>query len=194
MDPIARIKAERQDARDLDDPNADLCFLALSESGKPSVRTLVLRDITADGFTLFINKTSPKWSIIQANNQAEMLIWYTNSQTQYRISGLIEELAPSFIEHNWHRRPTASKYMDYSYASLGSQSSQIDGRDALVGHIDGLKEKHREEELVTPESAAGIVLRPEVIEMLDLNMPHRIHDRRRFVLTDGKWRFTQLMP
>ncbi|MBT7877732.1 MAG: hypothetical protein HN738_06595 [Gammaproteobacteria bacterium] len=194
MDPIARIKAERQDARDLDDPNADLCFLALSESGKPSVRTLVLRDITADGFTLFINKTSPKWSIIQANNQAEMLIWYTNSQTQYRISGLIEELAPSFIEHNWHRRPTASKYMDYSYASLGSQSSQIDGRDALVGHIDGLKEKHREEELVTPESAAGIVLCPEVIEMLDLNMPHRIHDRRRFVLTDGKWRFTQLMP
>ena len=194
MDPIARIKAERQDARDLDDPNADLCFLALSESGKPSVRTLVLRDITADGFTLFINMTSPKWSIIQANNQAEMLIWYTNSQTQYRISGLIEELAPSFIEHNWHRRPTASKYMDYSYASLGSQSSQIDGRDALIGHIDGLKEKHREEELVTPESAAGIVLRPEVIEMLDLNMPHRIHDRRRFVLTDGKWRFTQLMP
>ena len=194
MDPIARIKAERQDARDLDDPNADLCFLALSESGKPSVRTLVLRDITADGFTLFINKTSPKWSIIQANNQAEMLIWYTNSQTQYRISGLIKELAPSFIEHNWHRRPTASKYMDYSYASLGSQSSQIDGRDALIGHIDGLKEKHREEELVTPESAAGIVLCPEVIEMLDLNMPHRIHDRRRFVLTDGKWRFTQLMP
>lgn len=194
MDPIARIKAERQDARNLDDPNADLCFLALSESGKPSVRTLVLRDITADGFTLFINKTSPKWSILQANNQAEMLIWYTNSQTQYRINGLIEELAPSVIEQNWHRRPAASKYMDYSYESLGSQSSQIDARDDLIGHINGLKEEHPEEEMVTPESAAGIVLHPEVIEMLDLNMPNRIHDRRRFVLTDGKWQSTQLIP
>ena len=194
MDPIARIKAERLDARNADDPNADLCFLALSESGKPSVRTLVLRDITTDGFTLFINKTSPKWSIILSNSQAEMLIWYTNSQTQYRISGLIEELAPSVIEHNWHRRPTASKYMDYSYESLGSQSSQIDARDDLIGHIKELKEEHPEEALVTPESAVGIMLHPEVIEMLDLNSPDRIHDRRRFVFTDREWRSTQLIP
>jgi pyridoxamine 5'-phosphate oxidase len=194
MDPIARIKAERLDARNADDPNADLCFLALSESGKPSVRTLVLRDITTDGFTLFINKTSPKWSIILSNSQAEMLIWYTNSQTQYRISGFIEELAPSVIEHNWHRRPTASKYMDYSYESLGSQSSQIDARDDLIGHIKELKEEHPEEALVTPESAVGIMLHPEVIEMLDLNSPDRIHDRRRFVFTDREWRSTQLIP
>jgi pyridoxamine 5'-phosphate oxidase len=194
MDPIARIQADRQDARNVDDPNADLCVLALSESDRPSVRTLVLRDITADGFTLFINKTSPKWSIIQANNKAEMLIWYTNSQTQYRINGLIEELDPSVIEQNWHRRPSGSKYMDYSYESLGSQSSEINSRDDLVGHIKGLKEEHPEEEMVTPESAAGIMLRPEVIEMLDLNMPNRIHNRRRFVLIDGKWQSTQLIP
>ena len=194
MDPIARIKAERLDARNADDPNADLCFLALSESGKPSVRTLVLRDITASGFTLFINKTSPKWSIIQANSQAEMLIWYTNSQTQYRISGFIKALAPSVIEHNWHRRPTASKYMDYSYESLGSQSSQIDARDDLIRHIKELKEEYPEEALVTPESAVGIMLHPEVIEMLDLNSPDRIHDRRRFVFTDREWRSTQLIP
>jgi pyridoxamine 5'-phosphate oxidase len=194
MDPIARIQSDRQDARNFDDPNAELCFLALSESGKPSVRTLVLRDVTADGFTLFVNKTSPKWSIIQENNKAEMLIWYTNSQTQYRITGLIEELAPSVIEHNWHRRPSGSKYMDYSYESLGSQSSEIDSRDDLAEHIKGLKKEHQEEEMVTPESAAGILLRPEVIEMLDLNMPNRIHDRRRFVLIDSKWQTTQLIP
>jgi pyridoxamine 5'-phosphate oxidase len=194
MDPIKRIQTDRQDARNFDDPNADLCFLALSESGKPSIRTLVLRDVTAEGFTLFVNKTSPKWSIIQANNKAEMLIWYTNSQTQYRISGVIEALDPSVIEHNWHRRPSGSKYMDYSYDSLGSQSSEIDSRDVLVKHIKGLKEEHPEEEMVTPESATGIVLRPEVIEMLDLNMPNRIHDRRRFVLLDGKWQSTQLIP
>ena len=34
MDPIERIQADRQDARNNDDPNADLCFLALSESGQ----------------------------------------------------------------------------------------------------------------------------------------------------------------
>lgn len=194
MDPIERIQSDRQDARNFDDPNADLCFLALSESGRPSVRTLVLRDVTADGFTLFVNKTSPKWSIMQGNKQAEMLLWYTNSQTQYRIFGLIEELEPSVIEQNWHRRPAGSKYMDYTYQSLGPQSSKIDSRDDLVDHIQGLKEEHPEDEMATPESAAGILLRPEAIEMLDLNMPNRIHDRRRFVLIDGKWQSTQLIP
>ena len=194
MDPIERIKNERQEARNQDDPNADLCFLALSESEKPSVRTLVLRDVSDDGFTLFINKTSPKWSIIQTNNKAEMLIWYSTSQTQYRIYGLIEKLSPSIIEHNWHRRPPESKYIDYSYESLGSQSSQINSMDDLTGHIKELKEAHPEEEMVKPESAAGIVLRPEVIEMLDLSTPNRIHDRRRFDLVDGKWQCTQLIP
>ena len=194
MDPITRIKTERQEARNQDDPNADLCFLALSESEKPSVRTLVLRDVSDDGFTLFINKTSPKWSIIQTNNKAEMLIWYSTSQTQYRIYGLIEKLSPSIIEHNWHRRPPESKYIDYSYESLGPQSSKINSRDDLAGHIKELKEEHQEEEMVKPESAAGIVLRPEVIEMLDLNSPSRIHDRRRFDLVDGKWQSTQLIP
>ena len=194
MDPIERIKNERQEARNQDDPNADLCFLALSESEKPSVRTLVLRDVSDDGFTLFINKTSPKWSIIQTNNKAEMLIWYSTSQTQYRIYGLIEKLSPSIIEHNWHRRPPESKYIDYSYESLGSQSSQINSIGDLTGHIKELKEAHPEEEMVKPESAAGIVLRPEVIEMLDLSTPNRIHDRRRFDLVDGKWQSTQLIP
>lgn len=194
MDPIERIKNERQEARNQDDPNADLCFLALSESEKPSVRTLVLRDVSNDGFTLFINKTSPKWSIIQTNNKAEMLIWYSTSQTQYRIYGLIEKLSPSIIEHNWHRRPPESKYIDYSYESLGPQSSKINSRDDLAEHIKELKEERQEEEMVKPESAAGIVLRPEVIEMLDLNSPSRIHDRRRFDLVDGKWQSTQLIP
>ena len=194
MDPIARIKTERQEARNQDDPNADLCFLALSESEKPSVRTLVLRDVSDDGFTLFINTTSPKWSIIQTNNKAEILIWYSKRQTQYRVYGLIEKTPPSMIEHNWHRRPPESKYIDYSYESLGSQSSQINSMDDLTGHIKELKEAHPEEEMVKPESAAGIVLRPEVIEMLDLSTPNRIHDRRRFDLVDGKWQCTQLIP
>mgnify|MGYP006098865667 FL=1 len=194
MDPIERIQADRQDARNNDDPNAGLCFLALSESGKPSVRTLVLRDVNTDGFTLFINKTSPKWSIIQSNNKAEILIWYNNSQTQYRINGLIEELTLSVIEQNWHRRPVESKYMDYAYQSLGPQSSKVNSRGDLVEHIEGLKEAHPEKEMVTPESAAGIVLRPEVIEILALNSPNRIHDRQHFSLINGKWQSTQLIP
>ena len=66
--------------------------------------------------------------------------------------------------------------------------------DDLTGHIKELKEAHPEEEMVKPESAAGIVLRPEVIEMLDLSTPNRIHDRRRFDLVDGKWQCAQLIP
>ncbi|MGV0034822.1 MAG: hypothetical protein ACNYPE_07610, partial [Candidatus Azotimanducaceae bacterium WSBS_2022_MAG_OTU7] len=117
-----------------------------------------------------------------------------NSQTQYRISGQIEELEPSVIEQNWHRRPADSKYMDYTYQSLGPQSSKIDARNDLVDHIQELRTVLPENEMATPESAAGILLRPALIEMLDLNMPNRIHDRRQYALVDGQWQATQLIP
>ena len=43
--PIDQIIRDRQVARSHEDSNADICMLALSEDGKPSVRTLVLREI-----------------------------------------------------------------------------------------------------------------------------------------------------
>ena len=77
MNPVDKIIADRQSAQKLGDPNADICFLALSINDEPSVRTLVMRNINENSFTLFVNKTSDKWRILNANNRAQLLLWYS---------------------------------------------------------------------------------------------------------------------
>lgn len=194
MSPIDKIIADRQSARDFSDPNADICFLALSNVDQPSVRTLVLRDISEHGCTLFINKTSEKWRSLSVNHRAEMLLWYSTLQRQYRIRGLVEELDRSSIESNWPRRPAGSKYLDHAYSKFQEQSKPIESHRALAQHIKTLKDTVPEESLTVPETATGLALRPTEIELLDLNDPNRIHDRKLFRREENNWIVTQLMP
>lgn len=194
MNPLEDLARDRQTARGHQDSNADICFLSLSEDSAPSVRTLVLREVTHEGLTLFINKTSQKWQIIRDNNQAEALIWMPSVQRQYRVSGTIEELGRDVIDTHWHRRPIESKYLDYSYEKLASQSAELENRDVLVDFVRGLREEVSEEDMTTSEQAAAILVRAAVIECLDLNNPERLHDRRRYTLDDGAWQQAILMP
>ena len=194
MNPIAGIIKDQQTARSQGDQNADICFLALSGEGAPSVRTLVLRDISEAGFTLFISKTSPKWRIITGNNRAELLLWYAGIRRQYRVGGFIDALEQNIIEEHWPRRPAASKYLDHAYETLGPQSSKIASRDLLLEHIDALAKKTDDRSLSIPASAGGMILRPAVIECLDLNQGDSVHDRRHYEKSDNKWIETVLMP
>lgn len=192
--PITLLQRDHTAARSLGDSNADICFLGLAENNGPSVRTLVLRGISEDGFTLFISKTSPKWRIIKDNAEAELLLWYPSIQKQYRIHGRIRVLGQESIDKNWPRRPAGSKYLDHAYTTFSAQSTEIASRDALVAHIDDHKMRQPEDELEIPETAAGIQLSPASIEILDLNAQDRIHDRRRYNITDQGWQEIQLMP
>ena len=194
MNPLDRIARDRQSARNHDDSNADICFLSLSDGNLPSVRTLVMREINPDGITLFINKTSHKWRITRANHQAQALIWFPSVQRQYRVTGGIEELDRHIIENNWHRRPVGSKYLDYSYEQFAPQSSELENRDSLMEFVRDLRTRVAEDDMSTPDQAAGILLRADVVECLDLNNPERLHDRTRYTLTEGDWQPTAIMP
>lgn len=192
--PITQLVTDRQTARSLNDSNADICFLALSDENSPSVRTLVVREISDEGVTLFINKTSPKWHTLSSNSEAEILLWYPSLQRQYRIHGFVNEMSTDSISQNWPRKPAGSKYLDYAYQSFSPQSQEISSRQALQDHIGSLKTKHPEDSLTTPPIALGITLTPTTIESLDLNAHDRIHDRQKFTRTKESWHVVQLMP
>tara|TARA_B110000196_G_scaffold312312_1_gene317421 strand:+ start:288 stop:875 length:588 start_codon:yes stop_codon:yes gene_type:complete len=195
MDPVERIQSDRAQARSLDDPNADLCFLALADSsGRASVRTLVLRDITELFITLFINRTSPKWHIIDRGGDAELLIWYPSVQRQYRIRGTLTEIDAKTIATSWQRRPVGSKYLDHVYEEMGAQSSFIDSRESLTSKLGDLKSSTSSDDLSVPPSATGVSLNYSSIDMLDLNKEDRIHDRQLFTLTGNSWISKVMIP
>jgi len=195
LDPIARIRSDRAEARKLDDPNADTCFLALADKeGNASIRTLVLRDIADNHFLLFVNQSSPKWRIIQAGGTYELLIWYPSMQRQYRIGGGVKILDDEFVKRNWLRRPRGSKYLDLLYEHTTDQSSFIESRQHLVDHISRIRAEYNVDEIEAPNKVAGLELIAERVEMLDLNREDRIHDRQLFILTGGGWSAKVMIP
>lgn len=194
MNPFDRLIADRQLARNQEDTGADTGSLALTEDGQPSVRTLVLRDITQSGITLFINKSSPKWRTIEKNPHAELLIWFHSVQRQYRVAGRIKMLDPAIIQENWHRRPSASKYIDWVYEKEIQQSAKIGSRQALINTVNQLKTDTPESSLTPPKGAAGILLMANRVEILDLKSPDRIHERKLYELKANQWVTSQLMP
>ncbi|HKI73017.1 MAG TPA: pyridoxamine 5'-phosphate oxidase family protein [Pseudomonadales bacterium] len=195
MDPIARIKNDRAEARKLEDPNADICFLALADAeGQPSVRTLVLRDISNNSFTLFMNQSSPKWKLLNAGGRWEFLLWYQSMQRQYRVSGTFAPLDSDFVRQNWRRRPAGSKYLDILYEFTADQSSAIESREHLVREITRIRNEHSVDDMEAPQKVAGAELIATRIEMLDLNREDRIHDRQVFTFDGKRWSSQTLIP
>lgn len=195
MTILEQIREDRDEARKQGDTNADFCFLALaSADGEASVRTLVLRDIIDNRFRLFINKSSPKWALLNTGASYELLLWYQSQQKQYRVTGTMEELDADIIEVNWQRRPVGSKYLDYLYESHRDQSSKIESRRALTDLVKQIRESHDQDKMTTPGKAVGIELVADRIESLDLSKEDRIHDRRQFLLQDGDWQMQFLVP
>jgi pyridoxamine 5'-phosphate oxidase len=195
MEPIAEIKADRTEARKVQDANADSVFLALaSPEGKASVRTLVLRDIVGRAFRLFINSTSPKWHLLNCGAHFEILLWYPSQQKQYRIQCETNKLKPDEVKTNWFRRPQGSKRLDYVYKEFAAQSSEIESREVLTGEIARIKDTYKPDDMTPPDSATGIELIATRIEMLDLNREDRIHDRRVFNFNGETWDQTFIIP
>jgi pyridoxamine 5'-phosphate oxidase len=195
VDPIDKIKTDRAEARKLSDPNADTCFLALADkNGQASVRTLVLREIGDRHFVLFLNRTSPKWKLLEAGAGYELLIWYPSRQRQYRVQGSLVELDSSIVNVNWLRRPQGSKYLDYVYQEMAPQSSKLNNRQQLVEEVQRLKQVYKIDEMHAPTAVGGVQLVASRIEMLDLNRDDRIHDRQLFTFADGQWAAQVLVP
>ncbi len=192
---MQKLQQDRTDARKLGDTNADVCFLALADTdGKASVRTLVLRDIVDNHFTLFINKSSPKWKALASGAGHELLIWFASMQRQYRISGTTRELDPDTVRTNWQRRPIGSKYLDYVYEELGAQSTVIDSRQVLTDKIAQLKSNMEPDKMQAPSLVAGIEIIADRIEILDLNKEDRIHERQIHTFDGSNWSFETLIP
>lgn len=192
QDPLLRFKADRQAAWDAKDPMAAVCVLATVDAdGLPQARTLVLRDIadgSTEGLAIYINASSPKWQ--QSQGRVAIQTWWPATQIQYRMQATCQPLPAEHIAQSWQLRPDPPKRMDWLYQQL-PQSSTVANRQAL---LDLLGDAPLPEPLVAPEGARGLLLKPDVIERLDLTQSNGVHDRVRYHRSGDAWRHQTLVP
>lgn len=203
MDPLGRLQEDRRQARQRQDPWAELCVVAtVTAGGEPAARVLVVRELdpgTESGslsapqtpaLGIFVNASSPKVEEFSQSSSIAVLIYLPSVMVQYRLRCTLDAIDPVTVRDAWQMRPDGSKRLDWLYETH-PQSTEIASRRTL---LDALAPEFREQPLVAPESAVGYLFQPLELDRLDLSRGDAPHDRRRYSARGGDWVEVFLVP
>ncbi len=189
-DPMRQFEKWFSDALQLDETEANAMFLATcTKDGKPSVRTVLLKDYSESGFVFFTNYSSRKGLELQENPNASILFFWKELGRQIRIEGTIEKISKEESEIYFHSRPFNSQIAALSSA----QSKVIENREVLDNKFNELKEKHKDGIVPLPDTWGGFRLIPVQIEFWQ-GRQNRLHDRILFTNENSVWKFQRLSP
>ena len=191
-DPFALFEEWFAEARESEpnDPNA-MALATATPDGAPSVRMVLLKDRSPDGFTFYTNAESRKGKEIRANMQAALLFHWKSLRRQIRIEGPLGEVSAEEADAYFHSRPHDSQIG----SAASDQSRPLPDRQTYLDRIEELARLYPEGDVPRPAHWTGFRLRPRRIEFW-LDRPNRLHDRRVFERSDAdaNWTDTLLYP
>jgi pyridoxamine 5'-phosphate oxidase len=170
------------------EPNA-MVLATASADGIPSVRTVLLKKFSDEGFVFFTNYESHKAKDLAENPKAELLFSWQELERQVRIKGSVEKISTEESAEYFHSRPTDSQIGAWA----SKQSSVIPGRKFLEEKFEEMAEKYREGEIPLPPFWGGYILKPVEFEFWQ-GRESRLHDRICYRKKDRVWEIVRLSP
>ena len=190
-DPIELFKLWMDDAKksELNDPNA--VSLATSNNNFPSVRIVLLKDFSQNGFVFYTNLNSQKGNELKENPKAAMCFHWKSLLRQIRINGAVTQVADDVADKYYNSRSYDSRIGAWA----SKQSKKLTSRDQLIDSIKEYKDKYNDENnMPRPSHWSGWILSPQSIEFW-LDGDSRIHERLKYVKdSSDQWIKSLLSP
>ena len=190
-DPIELFKLWMDDAKksEPNDPNA--VSLATSNNNFPSVRMVLLKDFSQNGFIFYTNLNSQKGNELKENPKAAMCFHWKSLLRQIRINGVVTQVADDVADKYYNSRSYESRIGAWA----SKQSKELTSRDQLIDSIKEYKDKYNDENNVPrPSHWSGWILSPQSIEFW-LDGDSRIHERLKYVKDrNDQWIKSLLSP
>lgn len=188
-DPIALFRRWFKDASaaGLLEPNA-MALATVDAQGRPSLRTVLLKDYDERGFTFYTNYASHKARDIAGNPLVSLLFWWDRLHRQVRIEGPAAKVPAEESDAYFATRPLGSR--------IGAWASP---QSRVIASRAELESREREyaarfgEAVPRPEHWGGYRVRPAMLEFWQ-GRPNRLHDRLRYRAVDGGWVIERLAP
>jgi len=164
----------------------------LTNDSQIETRTVLLKDISEDGFTFFTNYDSRKAHAINLNPSVSLLFpWYA-MERQISISGIAEKISETESDEYFATRPWGSQIGAWA----SQQSSPLATRAQLEQRFEGASKKWPEGTVVPrPPHWGGFRVTPLQIEFWQ-GRYSRLHDRLRYerANTTADWELNRYYP
>jgi len=164
----------------------------LTNDSQIETRTVLLKDISEDGFTFFTNYDSRKAHAIDLNPNVSLLFpWYA-MERQISISGIAEKISETESDEYFSTRPWGSQIGAWA----SQQSSPLATRAELEQRFEGASKKWPEGTVVPrPPHWGGFRVTPLQIEFWQ-GRYSRLHDRLRYerANTTADWELNRYYP
>ncbi len=169
---------------------ANAMILSTSENGVISSRTVLLKDVTGEGFSFFTNYESRKAREMASHPQISLLFPWFPLERQVIVQGVAEKLSPQASDEYFATRPWGSQIGAWA----STQSEELASRDELQATYDSFAVKYPEgEQVPRPPHWGGYLVRPSTIELWQ-GRYSRLHDRVRYIATNEGWAIKRFYP
>jgi pyridoxamine 5'-phosphate oxidase len=191
-DPIDLFKEwmEKATTNEINDPNA-LALATADKNGIPSVRMVLLKDFSKNGFVFYTNLESQKGNELKENPNASMCFHWKSLLRQVRVNGDLIKVTNDVANEYYNSRAYNSRIGAWA----SKQSTILKNRNDLISSIKEYKKKYiNKTNVPRPKYWSGWNLSPLRIEFW-LDGDSRIHERLKYIKNEnGKWNKFLLNP
>jgi pyridoxamine 5'-phosphate oxidase len=174
------------------EPEPTAMSLATADAhGRPSVRTVLLKQFGIDGIVYYSNAESRKGEQLAENPLAAIcLLWkQLDRQVQVRAEGRVEHVDDAEADAYFASRPRGSQIGAWASA----QSRPLDGRGELEARIEATESRYAGQTVPRPPYWIGYRLVPDRVEFW-FGGEFRLHDRILFTWDGSEWQESRLYP
>ena len=170
------------------EPNA-MTLSTADASGRPSARTVLLKDFDSGGFVFYTNYESRKGRDIEVNAKVSLLFYWDALERQVRIAGIASRVSEAESDAYFGSRPVGHQIG----AWVSRQSKVIEGRQVLEESVKEVTKSFERGPVPRPPYWGGYRLVPDRWEFWQ-GRKSRLHDRLRYRLEGGSWVRERLAP
>ncbi|MFI5494415.1 pyridoxamine 5'-phosphate oxidase [Actinoplanes sp. NPDC051859] len=173
----------------LPEPNAMIVATA-DPGGRPSARTVLLKDFDERGFVFFTNYTSRKGVEALTNPQLSLVFPWFGMQRQVIVGGSVAKVDRAETEAYFATRPRGSRLGAWA----SPQSTVVPDRAAIDAGLAAVTEHFgTDDEVPAPPHWGGLRVTPETVEFWQ-GRSNRMHDRLRYRRVGEGWIVERLAP